>query len=269
MKGIRTRLLLVAFLALCLTIAAPARAHEDTSEMSRADLLLLQDTVARLWTLHVGIGEKQPGDKAPHETFGLVKDEQLSPAFVARLVLQLVDPDAGTQRLLPEMVATPEDRKSIRVFDKVPQRYTVYLPFTVLEATAREYLGWPFDKAALPKADYILLSEKGLFLDYHALFQAWPLRHQQQAFALSDNLYQHAGDYWIMEGEVRVPEQAEGDICRISRWERFGMLLKKRTDGCWRILFLGFCDGWHPLLFGNDGMPDDRGRIHVLGFDMQ
>ena len=96
MKVLCTRLLLsVAFLALCLTIAAPARAHEDTSEMSRADLLLLQDTVARLWTLHVGIGEKQPGDKAPHETFGLVKDEQLSPAFVARLVLQLVDPDAG------------------------------------------------------------------------------------------------------------------------------------------------------------------------------
>ena len=47
MKGIRTRLLLVAFLALCLAIAAPARTHEDTSEMSRADLLLLQDTVAR------------------------------------------------------------------------------------------------------------------------------------------------------------------------------------------------------------------------------
>lgn len=162
MKGIRTRLLFVAFLALYLTIAAPARAYEDTSEMSRAELLLLQDTVARLWTLHVGIGEKQPGDKAQHETFGLVKDEQISPAFVARLVLQLVDPDAGTQRLLPEMVATPEDRKSMRVFDKVPQRYTVYLPFTILEATAREYLGWPFDKAALPKADYILLSEKGL-----------------------------------------------------------------------------------------------------------
>lgn len=36
MKGIRTRLLFVAFLALCLTIAAPARAYEDTSEMSRA-----------------------------------------------------------------------------------------------------------------------------------------------------------------------------------------------------------------------------------------
>lgn len=47
MKGIRTRLLFVAFLALCLTIAAPACAHEDTSEMSRAELLLLQDTVAR------------------------------------------------------------------------------------------------------------------------------------------------------------------------------------------------------------------------------
>lgn len=268
MKGIRTRLLFVAFLALCLTIAAPACAHEDTSEMSRAELLLLQDTVARLWTLHVGIGEKPPGDKAPHETFGLVKDEQLSPAFVARLVLHLVDPDAGTQRLLPEMVATSEDRKSIRVFDKVPQRYTVYLPFTVLEATAREYLGWPFDKAALPKADYILLDEKGLFLDYDAMFHSWPLRHQQRAFALSINLYQHGGDNWIMEGTVRVPEQAEGDICRISRRENFGMHLK-RTDGCWRILFLGFCDGWHPLLFGNDGMPDDRGRLHVLGFDMQ
>ena len=262
MKGIRTRLLLVAFLALCLPLAAPARAYEDTSQMSRAERLLLQDTVARLWTLHVG-------DKAQRETFGLVKDEQISPAFVARLVLQLVDPDAGTQRLAPEMVATPEDRKSMRVFDKVPQHYTVYLPFTVLEATAREHLGWPFDKAALPKADYILLSEKGLFLDYDAMFQSWPLRHQQQAFALSDNLYQHAGDYWIMEGAVRVPEQAEGDICRISRWERFGMLLKRMDAYCWRILFLGFCDGWRPLLFGNDGMPDDRGRIHVLGFDMQ
>ena len=45
MHGIRTRLLLGACLAVCLTSAAPARAHEDTSEMSRADLLLLQDTV--------------------------------------------------------------------------------------------------------------------------------------------------------------------------------------------------------------------------------
>ena len=270
MKVLCTRLLLsVAFLALCLPLAAPARAYEDTSQMSRAERLLLQDTVARLWTLHVGIGEKLPGDKAQRATFGLVEDEQLSPAFVARLVLQLVDPDAGTQRLPPEMIATSEDLKNMRVFDKVPQHYTVYLPFTVLEATAREHLGWPFDKEALPKADYILLSEKGLFLDYHALFQAWPLRHQQQAFALSDNLYQHAGDYWIMEGEVRVPEQAEGDICRISRWERFGMLLKRMDAYCWRILFLGFCDGWRPLLFGNDGMPDDRGRLHVLGFDMQ
>ncbi|MFR9014033.1 MAG: hypothetical protein ACLVI5_10800, partial [Desulfovibrio piger] len=115
---------------------------------------------------------------------------------------------------------------------------------------------------------YILLDEKGLFLDYDAMFHSWPLRHQQRAFALSINLYQHGGDNWIMEGTVRVPEQAEGDICRISRRENFGMHLK-RTDGCWRILFLGFCDGWHPLLFGNDGMPDDRGRLHVLGFDMQ
>ena len=270
MKGIRAHLLLsVAFLALCLSIAAPARAYEDTAQMSRAERLLLQDTVAQLWTLHVGIGETLPEDAARRETFGLVKDEQLSPAFVARLVLQLVDPDAGTQRLLPEMVATPEDRKSMRVFDKVPQRYTVYLPFSVLEATAREYLGWSFDKTALPKADYILLSEKGLFLDYDAMFQSWPLRHQQQAFALSDNLYQHAGDYWIMEGTVRVPEQAEGDICRISRRERFGMLLKRIDAYCWRILFLGFCDAWRPLLFSNDGMPDDRGRLHVLGFDMR
>ena len=270
MKGIRAHLLLsVAFLALCLSIAAPVRAYEDTSQMSRAERLLLQDTVAQLWTLHVGIGETLPEDAARRATFGLVKDEQLSPAFVARLVLQLADPDAGTQRLLLEMVATPEDRKSMRVFDKVPQRYTVYLPFSVLEATAREYLGWSFDKTALPKADYILLSEKGLFLDYDAMFQSWPLRHQQQAFALSDNLYQHAGDYWIMEGAVRVPEQAEGDICRISRRERFGILLKRIDAYSWRILFLGFCNSWRPLLLDFDGNLDDRGRLHVLGFDMR
>ena len=125
MKVLCTRLLLsVAFLALCLPLAAPARAYEDTSQMSRAERLLLQDTVARLWTLHVGIGEKLPGDKAQRETFGLVKDEQISPAFVARLVLQLVDPDAGTQRLPPEMIATSEDLQGAAALYRLPSLYS-------------------------------------------------------------------------------------------------------------------------------------------------
>ena len=292
MKDIRTRLLLsAACFFLCLSIAAPVRAGKDAIRprpplpvnaekvrelnnvaklMSRSDRLLLLDNVVSFWKLRVSIGERNPKDTSRPETFGLVENGQLSPSFVARTALQLLVM-ASNEGIMnfPEACDNEEDkRKLLRLFNGVPEQYRLYVPFAKLESVAQEWLGWPFDKAALPKTDYILLGEKGLFLDYDAMFQSWPLRHQQRAFALPINLYQHGGDNWIMEGTVRVPEQAEGDICRINRRESFGIHLK-RTDGCWRILFLGFCDTWRPLLFGNDGMPDDRGRLHVLGFDMQ
>ena len=133
MKGLCTRLLLsVTCFSLCLTFASPVRAGEDAAQvfpqvqadtelpyepedasmsMNRADRLLLLSNVVSLWKLRVSIGQVQPDDMIRAETFGLVKDEQISPAFVARLVLQLVDPDAGTQRLPPEMIATSEDLK--------------------------------------------------------------------------------------------------------------------------------------------------------------
>ena len=44
----------------------------------------------------------------------------------------------------------------------MPQRYDIRISFEQLERTAQEWLGWPFDKAALPQVDYLLLKEKGL-----------------------------------------------------------------------------------------------------------
>ena len=105
MKGMYRPLLLpVACLLLCLALAAPVSVTGDAARplpaedaamsMTRADRLLLLGNVTSLWKLHVKIGPVRPEGMKQHETFGLVKNGQLSPSFVARTALQIMLRDA-------------------------------------------------------------------------------------------------------------------------------------------------------------------------------
>ena len=262
MKDIRTRLLLsAACFFLCLSIAAPVRAGKDAirllpplpvnSEkvrelnnvaklMSRSDRLLLLDNVVSFWKLRVSIGERNPKDTSRPETFGLVENGQLSPSFVARTALQLLVM-ASNEGIMnfPEACDNEEDkRKLLRLFNGVPEQYRLYVPFAKLESVAQEWLGWPFDKSALPQADYFLRKEEGLFVDDVRLFESWPLYHEHGAFAQSFNLYPE-NDTWVMEGEVRGLYQAEGDILRVTKRDTFRLIAKK-TGRHWCILSLDF-----------------------------
>ena len=130
MKVICTHLLLsVACFSLCLALSVPVRADgnaarllpsEDVASMTRADKLLLLSNVASLWKLHVKVGSVQPDGMKQYETFGLVKNGQLSPSFVARTALQIMLRDADAPRLSgPEWQAPPRPAD-------VPQRYDIY-----------------------------------------------------------------------------------------------------------------------------------------------
>ena len=190
MKGLCTRLLLsVTCFSLCLTFASPVRAGENAAQvfpqvqadtelpyepedasmsMNRADRLLLLSNVVSLWKLRVSIGEVQPDDMIRAETFGLVKNGQLSPSFVARAALQIMLRDADAPRLSgPEWQAPPRPAD-------VPQRYDICISFEQLERTAQEWLGWPFDKSALPQVDYLLQKENCLYADVQMLLKSWP-----------------------------------------------------------------------------------------------
>ena len=139
----------------------------------------------------------------------------------------------------PEACDNEEDkRKLLRLFNGVPEQYRLYVPFAKLESVAQEWLGWPFDKSALPQADYFLRKEEGLFVDDVRLFESWPLYHEHGAFAQSFNLYPE-NDTWVMEGEVRGLYQAEGDILRVTKRDTFRLIAKK-TGRHWCILSLDF-----------------------------
>ena len=157
MKGLCTRLLLsVTCFSLCLTFASPVRAGEDAAQvfpqvqadtelpyepedasmsMNRADRLLLLSNVVSLWKLRVSIGQVQPDDMIRAETFGLVKNGQLSPSFVARAALQIMLRDADAPRLSgPEWQAPPRPAD-------VPQRYDIYI-FLLSNWSAQHRSGW-------------------------------------------------------------------------------------------------------------------------------
>lgn len=254
MEGIRARpLVFAALVVLCLSIAAPVRAVGEgasgdaarlPAEMRRDERLLLLDTVAMFWNMGVRIGEKAPDDAASRGVFGLVEKGRLSPAFVARVALQLMvllPTEDGAIARVPEADASSgEERERRRLFDGVPERYTLYIPFARLEKTAREWLGWPFDATALPRGNDILPRGRGVFVDAVRLFEAWPPRMPGETFALSSSLYPE-GAAWIMEGDARAPAQAPGDIWRIRGREAFRLKVT-RTDGHWRILSLDFRD---------------------------
>lgn len=259
MKGLHTRLLFAACFSLCLSIAAPVRAiqprpplnvnsekvHELNNVaklMSRPERLLLLDNVVSFWKLRVGIGEGQPKDMSPPRTrtFCLVENGQLSPSFVARTVLQLMVM-ASNEGIMnfPEACDNEEDKQELlRLFNGVPEQYRLYVPFAKLESVAQEWLGWSFDRSALPQADYFFRKEEGLFVDDIRLFESWPLYHEHDAFAQPFNLYPE-NDAWIMEGEVRGLYQAEGDILRVTKRDTFRLIAKK-TGKYWRILSLDF-----------------------------
>lgn len=258
MKGLCTRLLLsVTCFSLCLTFASPVRAGEDAAQvfpqvqadtelpyepedasmsMNRADRLLLLSNVVSLWKLRVSIGQVQPDDMIRAETFGLVKNGQLSPSFVARAALQIMLRDADAPRLSgPEWQAPPRPAD-------VPQQYDIYISFEQLERTAQEWLGWPFDKSALPQVDYLLQKENCLYADVQMLLKSWPspMFHPREydIFAVPFKIYLEQ-DTWIMKGEVWGFQQAQNDILDVITCETFRLVVQK-TGKHWRILSLDF-----------------------------
>ena len=201
MKGIGTRLLLfVTCFSLCLALAAPVRAIGDAPlTMTRADKSLLQSNVASLWKLHVRIGSARPADLKQHETFGLVKNGQLSPAFVAQAVLQLSLRDEDTPHSQgPEWQAAPRPAD-------VPRRYDLCIPLRQLEMVARQWLGWSLEVAALSRIDGVLRKGDCLYVDTQRLLNTWPcpMYDPREHDIFAQPFKTHAEqDRWIMQGEV-------------------------------------------------------------------
>ncbi len=195
-----------------------------------------------LWKLRAGIGERLPEDRTRQESFGLVENEQLSSTFTAQTVLLIMDFTSDGDKIvrIPEGdISSEADRARMRIFDGIPEHYTLYVPFASLETLARNWLGWPFDKAAMPKANaYSREGEKGLFIDMNSLFECLPPVSRREAFALPSSLYRE-GEVWIIGGEVWSPHQPQGDIWRIEKREPF-LLRVQKIDDQWRILFLDF-----------------------------
>ena len=81
----------------------------------------------------------------------------------------------------------------------------IYISFEQLERTAQEWLGWPFDKSALPQVDYLLQKENCLYADVQMLLKSWPspMFHPREydIFAVPFKIYLEQ-DTWIMKGEV-------------------------------------------------------------------
>lgn len=238
MKGICTRLLVsIACFSLCLALAAPVRAAGDVPlTMTRADKLLLRSNVASLWKLHLRIGSARPADLERHETFGLVKNGQLSPDFVARAALQLMLRDEDTPRSEgPEWQAPPRPAD-------VPQRYDFSIPLTQLETVARQWLGWPLEVAALSRIDGVLLKGDCLYVDTQRLLNSWPcpMYDPREHDIFAQPFKTHAEqDRWIMQGEVWDIRQGQGDSLDVNVCGTFSLAVTK-VDGHWRILSLDF-----------------------------
>ena len=247
MKGMHRPLLLpVACLLLCLALAAPVSATgnaarplpaEDAAmSMTRADRLLLLGNVASLWKLHVKIGPVRPEGMKQHETFGLVKNGQLSPSFVARTALQIMlrDADAPSSGG-PEWQAPPRPAD-------VPQRYDVCIPLGHLEIVAREWLGLPFETSALPQIDGLLRKGDCLYVDSQRLLSSWPCPvydpYEHDIFAQSFKISFEQGT-WVMKGEVWDIRQGQNDALDVNVCETFRLAVKK-TGKHWRILSLDF-----------------------------
>lgn len=247
MKGMYRPLLLpVACLLLCLALAAPVRATGDaarllpsedtTMSMTRADRLLLLSNVASLWKLHVRIGTVRPEGMKQHETFGLVKNGQLSSSFVARTALQIMLRDVDAPRSSgPEWQAPP------RLAD-MPQRYDFCIPLGNLEIVAREWLGLPFESSALSQVDGILPKEGCLYVDSQHLLNSWPCPmydpYEHDIFAQPFKVYSEQG-MWVIKGEIWDIRQGQNDTLDVSVCETFRMVVKK-TGKHWRILSLDF-----------------------------
>lgn len=237
MKGIGTRLLLfVTCFSLCLALAAPVRAIGDAPlTMTRADKSLLQSNVASLWKLHVRIGSARPADLKQQETFGLVKNGQLSPAFVAQAVLQLSLRDEDTPHSQgPEWQAAPRPAD-------VPRRYDLCIPLRQLEMVARQWLGWPLEVAALSWIDGVLRKGDCLYVDTRRLLNTWPcpMYDPREHDIFAQPFKTHAEqDRWIMQGEVWDIQQGQGGL-DVNVCGTFSLTVKK-VDGHWRILSLDF-----------------------------
>lgn len=242
-------LLSAACFSLCLSVAAPLRAEENAArpseniseQLSRTDTLLLLDTLTTLWKLQLNIGEKQPENTVLPEAVGLVKNGQLSPSFVARTTLQLIitASEEGIANF-PEAYENEKEKRELkRLFGGIPKQYRLFVPYEKLESTAQEWLGWPFDKSALPQSNMYLQKEEGIFIDDTKLFASWPLYYQYNAFPEFYDMYPDGNGTWFVEAEVRGLYQADNDILRVFRLDRVRMTVKK-TDGHWRILSFNF-----------------------------
>lgn len=247
MKVICTHLLLsVACFSLCLALSVPVRADgnaarplpsEDAAmSMTRADKLLLLSNVASLWKLHVKIGTVQPDGMKPYETFGLVKNGQLSPSFVAHTALQIMLRDADApQSSAPEWQAPPRPAD-------VPQRYDFCIPLDHLETVAREWLGLPFETSPLSQIDGILRKGNCLYVDSQRLLNSWPCPmynpNEHDIFAQPFKVYPER-DTWVMKGEVWDIRQGQNDALDVSVCETFRLVVKK-TGKLWRIFSLDF-----------------------------
>lgn len=251
MKRLCKYLLSAACFSLCLSFAAPLSAEPSVQpsqgaenvpvQLSRADILLLLDNMVTLWKLQLNIGEEQPENAVLPETVGLVKNGQLSPSFVARTALQLIvtASDEGIMNF-PEACENEKEKRELqRLFDGVPEQYRLFVPYAKLESTAQEWLGWPFDKSALPKSDLYVLKEDGVFIDDTRLFDSWPLFYQYEAFPEFYDLSPLENGIWHAEAEIRGIYQAENDILRVCRLDNVRMTVKK-AGGYWRVLSFNF-----------------------------
>lgn len=248
MKGFAS-LLPAVFFSLCLFFAAPFFAagktvlptlHQEQADIlpiSRADRLILLSNVASLWNLHVSIGEKRPDSTAqPEITFGLVKNGELSPAFVARTALQICLTDENAPRSGGAEWEAPHSSAD------VPRRYNMRISYNELEIAAREWLGWPFDRSALPQAEYILQKNDCLYADVQSLLNSWPSPKydcsEHDVFAQSFKIRPEQ-DTWIIQGEIWDIQETPNGSLNVNVCDTFRLTVKK-ADGYWRILSLDF-----------------------------
>lgn len=246
MKGPYSYLMSAVFFSLCLPFTALTYADENVTPLSsqtsqnisvsREDRLLLLSNVASLWKLNVKIGKEQPKNMTSPETFGLVKNGQLSPSFVARAALQISLRDENSYRTgVSEWEIPPRP-------SNIPERYDMRISYKELELTALEWLGYPFDTSFLPEVDCILQKEDSLYIETQALLNSWPCPaynfREHDIFAQPYKMYQENNN-WILEGEIWDMQEMQDGTLNVTVCDTFRLEVKK-AGRRWRILSLDF-----------------------------
>ena len=247
-------LCLLAVLGLALA-SASASATEGGTEVTEQQPLLLRerllllDTVSTLWNLNVcGISERD----GSQGLFGRIRHGRLDPSFALTVSVQLAvhfQDVPGTQYRYPPK----RERYSPggeRFFDGIPEEYSVYLPFSLLDRLSQEWLGWPLTTFA-PADGTMLRGEKGIYVNREALYEPYaPLQmvFLGEAFATPVRYYAKHGQ-WIMEGEVRRMGMRDDGIEYIADVQPFRVRVS-RDGGRLRIV---------ELLFGNDAAESSIG----------